>query len=62
MVSEDIVNQSQIFSFKIKRQAKIVFPNDDERTIGSWFIAFAFFIKLGKPFLLKGNFIVSSFT
>ena len=29
-----MVNQNKIFSFKIKRQAKSVFPSDVERTVG----------------------------
>ena len=29
-----MVNQNKIFSFKIKRQAKNVFSNDVERTVG----------------------------
>ena len=30
-----MVNQNKIFSFKIKRQAKNVFPRDVERTVGT---------------------------
>ena len=35
-----MVNQNKIFSFKIKRHAKNVFPRDVERTVGTIFQIF----------------------
>ena len=31
---QDMVNQNKIFSFKIKRQVKNIFPRDVEKTVG----------------------------
>ena len=33
MVSDKMVNQNKTYSFKIKRQAKNIFPRDVERTV-----------------------------
>ena len=38
MVSDDMVNQNKIFSFKIKGQAKNIFPSDVERTVGIFLV------------------------
>ena len=38
-----MVNQNKIFSFKIKRQVKNIFPSDDERTVSAKVLYAIFF-------------------
>ena len=50
-----MVGQNKRFSFKIKRQAKYVFPRDAERTVDKWRIQnFSFFHKISVV-VLTGN-------
>ena len=60
MVSDKImVNQEKIFSFKVKRLTKNIFPNNDEKTVGTVeiiMLSLTFQTPTAKTDIYKGSF------